>query len=117
LSTEAEYVAISEAVKEVKFIYYLLCGFHIKVNLHIIIKTDKIGAIFMAKNSSTGVRTRHVDTRYRFICEFIEDGFIKIEFFRSVENDVDIFTKNVSHDLYVKHTKNFLADAGSFSLG
>jgi hypothetical protein len=43
-STESEYVAISEAVKEVKFIYYLLCDFHIKVNLPIIIKTDNIGA-------------------------------------------------------------------------
>jgi hypothetical protein len=49
-STEAEYVAISEAVKEVKFIYYLLCDFHIKVNLPIIIKTDNIVAIFMAEN-------------------------------------------------------------------
>jgi hypothetical protein len=92
-STEAEYVAISEAVKEVKFIYYLLCDFHIKVNLPLIIKTDNIGAIFMAENSSTGVRTRHVDTRYHFIREFIEDVFIKVEFVRSVENDADIFIK------------------------
>jgi hypothetical protein len=33
LSTEAEYVAISDAVKELKFIYYLLSDLHIKVNL------------------------------------------------------------------------------------
>jgi hypothetical protein len=79
-STEAEYVAISEAVKEVKFIYCLLCDFHIKVNLPIIIKTDNIGAIFMAENSSTGVRTRHVDTRYNFIREFIEDELLKLNF-------------------------------------
>jgi hypothetical protein len=71
----------------------------------------------MAENSSTGVRTRHVDTRYHFIREFIEDGFIKVVFVRSVENDADIFTKNVSHDLYVKNTKNFLADARNFSSG
>jgi hypothetical protein len=30
-STEAEYVAMSEAVKEVKFIYYLLCDIGIEV--------------------------------------------------------------------------------------
>jgi hypothetical protein len=77
-STKAEYVAISEAVKEVKFIYYLLCDFHIKVNLPIIIKTYNTGAIFMAENSLTGVRTRHVDTCYPFIREFVEDGFIKV---------------------------------------
>jgi hypothetical protein len=36
-STEAEYVAISEAIKELKFIYYLLCDLHIKVNLPIVV--------------------------------------------------------------------------------
>jgi hypothetical protein len=58
-----------------------------------------------------------VDTQFHFIREFIEDGFIKVVFVRSVENDADIFTKNVSHDLYVKNTKNFLADRGNFSSG
>jgi hypothetical protein len=68
-STEAEYVAISEAVKEVKFIYYLLCDFHVKVQLPVVIKTDYIGAMSM---SQTGVRTSHVETRYHFVGEFIE---------------------------------------------
>jgi hypothetical protein len=89
LSTEAEYVAISEAVKEFKFIYYLLSDLHIKVNIPIVVKTDNIGAIFISENASTGFRTWHVDTRYHFFREFIEDGFIKIKFVRSVENDSD----------------------------
>jgi hypothetical protein len=55
--TEAEYVAISEAVKELKFIYYLLNDLHIKVNLPIVVKTDNIGAIFMSKNALTGFHT------------------------------------------------------------
>jgi hypothetical protein len=55
LSTEAEYVAISEAVKE--FVYYLLSDIHIKVNLPIVVKTDNIGAIFMSEYASTGFRT------------------------------------------------------------
>jgi hypothetical protein len=79
-STEVKYVAISDAVKELKFIYYLLSDLHIKVNLPIVVKTDNIGAIFMSENASIGFRTRHVDTRYHFVREFIEDGFIKIEF-------------------------------------
>jgi hypothetical protein len=47
-SSEAEYVAISEAVKEIKFIYYLLQGIGIEIDLTIIVKTDNIGAMFMA---------------------------------------------------------------------
>jgi hypothetical protein len=61
LSTEAKYIVISEAVKKVKFIYYLLSDLHIKVNLPIVVKTDNIGAIFMSGNASTGFRTWHVD--------------------------------------------------------
>jgi hypothetical protein len=63
--TKAEYVAISEAVKEVNFIYYLLCDIGIEVKLPIIVKTDNVGAMFMAQNSSSGVRTRQVDTLYQ----------------------------------------------------
>jgi hypothetical protein len=110
LSTEAKYVVISEAIKELKFIYYLLSDLHIKVNLPIVVKTDNIGAIFISENALTGFCTRQVDIRYHIVREFIEDGFIKIEFVRSVENDSDLFTKNVSQELYEKHTKKFLED-------
>jgi hypothetical protein len=48
-SKEAEYVAMSEATKEVKFIYYLLRDIGIEVELPIIVKTDNIGAMFMAQ--------------------------------------------------------------------
>jgi hypothetical protein len=62
-------VAMSEAVKEVKFIYNLPRDIGIEVKLPIIVKTDNIAPMFMAQNSSSGVRTRHVDTRYNFVQE------------------------------------------------
>jgi hypothetical protein len=75
-STETENVATYEAVKELKFIYYLLSDLHIKVNLPIVVKTDNIGAMFMSENASTGFHTWHMYTRYHFVQEFIEDGFL-----------------------------------------
>jgi hypothetical protein len=63
--SNAECVAISEAVKEIKFIiYYFLREIGIKVNLLITVKTDNIGAMFMA---SSGERTCHIDTRYHYV--------------------------------------------------
>jgi hypothetical protein len=50
----------------------------------------------MSKNALTGFCTQHVDTHYHFAREFIKDGFIKIEFVRSAENDSESFTKNVN---------------------
>jgi len=107
-SSEAEYVAISESVKEIKFIYYLLKDVGIEIDLPIIVKTDNIGAMFISQNASSGVRTRHIDTRYYFVQENLEDGIIKIEFVKSAENDSDIFTKNVSQEIYETHMKKFL---------
>ena len=112
-SSEAEYVAISDAVKEIKFLYFLLQNLGIELDLPIVIKTDNIGALFISQNSSSGVRTRHVDTRYHFIRENIEDGIIKMEFVKSIDNDSDIFTKNVNHEIYEKHAKKFLQNKES----
>ena len=109
-SSEAEYVAMSEAVKEIRFVYYLLESLGISVKLPIIVRIDNIGAIFMAENASSGVRTRHIDTRYHFIREHIEDGSIQIEFVRTSVNDADIFTKNVNKETYEKHIVKFLGN-------
>jgi hypothetical protein len=41
----------------------------------------------------------------------VEDGIIKIEFVKSIDNDSDIFTKNVNQEIYEKHVKNFLEES------
>jgi hypothetical protein len=64
---------MSEAVKEIRFIYFILKDIGIELELPIVVKTDSVGALFMSQNSSTGVRSRHVDTRYHFIRENEED--------------------------------------------
>jgi hypothetical protein len=46
-SSKAKYIKISEAVKEIKFIYYLLREIGIEVNLPITVKTDNVGSMFM----------------------------------------------------------------------
>jgi hypothetical protein len=61
-SSEAEYVAISEALKEIKFMYFLFQDIGLDVELPIVVKTNNIGALFMSQNASTGIRTRVVDT-------------------------------------------------------
>ena len=107
-SSEAEYVAMSEAVKEIRFIYYLLSGMGVQLKLPIVVRCNNVGAIFMAKNSSSGVRTRHIDTRYHFVREHVVDEFIKIIFVKSNENVADMFTKNIGKEIYDKHMKRFL---------
>jgi hypothetical protein len=82
----------------------------IDIEFSIIVTTENIGAMFMAQNSSSGLRTCHVDTRYHFIRESVVDGIIKIEFVKSMENDSDFFYKNVTQEIYEKHVRNFFED-------
>jgi len=111
-SSEAEFVALSEAAKEIKLIVQVLLSIEIKVELPIIVHVDNVGAIFMAENVSTSPRTKHVDVHYHFVREFVEEGFIKIIFVRTKDNKADIFTKNVVGDLFDKHNKEFTWKAG-----
>ena len=99
-STEAEYIALSEAAKEVKFVYQVLVSLGFKVKLPIIVRVDNLGAIFMSDNISVSQRTKHVDVRYRFVQQFSLDGFIKVVFVKTDENDADLFTKNLEGDKY-----------------
>ena len=108
-SSEAEYVALSEAAKEIKFIYQLLQSIGVVIKLPITVKVDNIGALFMSKNTSTSGWTKHVDVQYRYVNEMVMDGFLKIKFVKTEENVVDIFTKNVSNKTYKKLTPAFLA--------
>jgi hypothetical protein len=80
----------------------------ISIKLPIIFRTEDIGAIFMAENPSSGVCTRYTNTWHHFICDHVEDGFVKIIFLRSNKNDSDIFTKNVNKETYEKHVVKFL---------
>ena len=112
-STEAEFYALSEAAKEIKFIVQVLISMGIPVKLPVIVRVDNVGAIFMSENVSTSSRTKHVDTRYHFVREFVEEGFVKIIFVRSEDNISDPFTKNTPGSIYEKHTVEFVAQKKS----
>ena len=110
--SEAECVALSEATKKIKFVYQLLVGIGIKVKLPIIVRVDNLGAMFMSENVSVSQRTKHVDIRYRFVQEFVLDGFIKVVFVKTADNDADIFTKNFGGELHYRHSRKIIIEKG-----
>ena len=104
-SSEAEYVALSEAVKDVMFMVQLLGSMKIAVKYPVTVRVDNVGAIFMASNITTSCHTKHVDIRYKYVNEYVEDRVVKIVFVMSAENDSNILTKNLSAELHEKHSK------------
>ena len=52
-SCEAEWIALSEGVKDIKFVLNIMESMHIDVELPVIVRVDNTGAIFMAENVTT----------------------------------------------------------------
>ena len=72
-SAEAEWIALSEATKEIMFVLQLFEEMKIHVELPIVVNIDNMGAIFMSKNINTTSRSKHVDVRTKYVNEYCED--------------------------------------------
>jgi hypothetical protein len=86
----------------------ILQDIEVQVELPVIIYCDNLGAIFMAENATATARTKHVDARFHFVREYIINEFVKVMFIKSEDNKADMFTKNVSNDLYEKQNKEYI---------
>ena len=111
-TTEAEYMALSEVVKELKFIVQLLQTMNIEVELPTTVHVDNVGAIWLSNNRTTSDRTKHIDTRTSFVKEYQEDWKIILKFVKSEDNEADIFTKNTTNVIFQNHQKELVWDKG-----
>ena len=111
-TTEAEYMALSEVEKELRFIVQLLHTMNLEIELPITVHVDNVGAIWLLNNRTTSDRTKHIDIRTSFVKEYQEDGKITIKFVKSEENKADIFTKNTTNTIFHNHQKKLVWDKG-----
>ena len=109
-STEAEYVGISEVVKEIMFVKQFLEELNIIVEKPIKVYVDNVGAIYMSKSNLNSTATRHVNIRYHYVREFVADGLIEIIFVRTDDNDSDLMTKNLHKGPFEKHSDKLVEE-------
>jgi hypothetical protein len=98
-SCESEYYAMTEAATELVYVKQIFDFLDMKVNLPMTIQCDNQGAIFLAKNESSA-RTKHIDVRYHFIRDLVEEKKIKIEYVNTKKNTADALTKNLPGDQF-----------------
>jgi hypothetical protein len=92
-STEAEYVAQTHAAKEGIWLRNFVSEIRGEEKKPVTISCDNQGAIALAKDNKYHARTKHIDLRYHFIREAVEDGKIKVKYIPTDDNVSDIFTK------------------------
>lgn len=107
-STESEYYAMSELCTELIYIKHILEFLNVQMMYPMIVRVDNVGAMFLANNPALNQRTKHISVRQHFIREHVENGLIKIIFVKSKFNTADIFTKNLSQELYIRHSTNIM---------
>lgn len=96
-TTEAEYVAVTEASKEMIWLRGLLDELG-KEQRDSVLFSDNQSAIHLAKNSAYHTRTKHIDIRYHFIRDLLEEGELKLEKILGSKNPAYMFTKGVTSD-------------------
>ncbi|TPX49944.1 DNA-directed DNA polymerase [Synchytrium endobioticum] len=77
-SSEAEYYALSEAVKETLWIQSLFHSLQLSFTIPTIIHEDNRGAQLIAENPMVTPRAKHIDLRYHFLRHHIHQNLIQL---------------------------------------
>lgn len=93
-TTEAEYIAVTEAVKEALWLKELINELGVKQET-ITMFSDSQSAIYLTKNQMFHGRTKHIDIRVHFIRKVIARGDVKMEKVRIKDNLADMLTKSL----------------------
>ncbi|WP_286489543.1 Ty1/Copia family ribonuclease HI, partial [Escherichia coli] len=88
-SCEVEYIAATQAACEGIWIMRLLNELEILRARKFSLKIDNKSAISLSKNPVFHERSKHIDTRYHFICECVEDGKLDIDYVITQDQKAD----------------------------
>ena len=99
-SCEAEYVALTLAVKDVLHLHQLFNELGVSLEKPTMIFGDNSAAISLAKNPVNHQRTKHIDIKHHFLREHIAKQNIKLAYIPTKHNFADILTKATTTQIF-----------------
>ena len=99
-TTEAEYVALSSATQEAVWLGRLLSDIKASPQIPIGIKEDNQGTIAVARNPISHNRTKHIDIKFHYVREALEDGIIDLTYCPTEQMTADILTKPLTRQRF-----------------
>ena len=107
-TTEAEYVALGDGVKEALFVKGVLSFIIPSISENCIkVLVDNDGAISLANNPLSSPRTKYIDVRFHFVRELTRSKTISVEYVPTEERRADILTKVLTGAMFKEH-RDFL---------
>ena len=103
-STEAEYIALVTSVKEALWLKQLLNEMNYEQS-QVKIHCDNKSTICLANNPEFHARTKHIDIRFHFIRQKVEEKIINVIYISTEEMIADLFTKGLSKHRHFKILK------------
>lgn len=102
-TTEAEFMAMTEAAKEALWLKQLLSEILMEEIKPIKIYSDNKGALLLVNNNSYSARSKHIDIKYRFLHEKVSSSQLELEYLPSEQMPADMLTKACSCSKIEKH--------------
>jgi len=97
-STEAEYMALTEATKEAMYLRGFLSELNLSAPGRVRMMNDNRGALLLAQNHTFHARTKHVDARHHFVRQALHEGLVEIDHLPSGEMPADFLTKGLPRE-------------------
>lgn len=92
-TTEAEFIALSEACQEVYWLRRLLNGMNCSIDQPTPMFEDNQSCLKLIREEKLSNRTKHIDTRYNFVRDYVDKGIVSCEYCPTEQMMADIFTK------------------------
>ena len=96
-TTEAEYISMAEAGKEMLWLKRFLDQLGMKQERYVI-HCDSQSALDLSKNVMYHSRTKHIDVRYHWLRQAAEEQQFLLEKIHSNKNPADMLTKVVARE-------------------
>jgi hypothetical protein len=102
-STEAEYIAASDAAREVVWLRRLFSEMmFIKLEKPTVVYEDNQGAIALTLNDQDHERSKHISLRAHFIREKVQEMELMLLYVNTSLNIADVFTKATDAETFKK---------------
>ena len=111
-TTEAEYVAMADGVKEALYVSGMLAFLMPSLGaMSIGVYEDNKGAIDLAKKTLSSSNSKHIDVRHHFLREMDASGDIYLPHLRSEDQHAYILTTAIGRESFERH-RDFLLGKG-----
>ena len=88
-------MAVADAIKEALYLRSFLEELGIQEFADIVVYNDKQGAGKLAKGQVQHSRTKHIDIRYHFVRDTLDNNLIKLKYMSTGNMIADILTKGL----------------------